>query len=60
MVESCLKMLHEYYFENVTVQYDEYLKLACADEQQTKELCCPLEFRPAVLKVRFPSPWPQH
>lgn len=60
MVESGLKMLHEYYFENVTVQYDEYLKLACADERQTKELCCPLEFSSVVLKVRFPSPRPQH
>lgn len=60
MVESCLKMLHEYYFENVTVQYDEHVKLACADERQTKERCCTLEFRSVVLKVRFPSSRPQH
>ena len=60
MVESCLKMMHEYYFENETIQCGEYLKLAWADEWQTKEHCFTLEFRSVVFKVWFPSQQHQH
>lgn len=56
MVENCLKMLHEYYFENVTIQCDEYL----GSEWQTKEHCSTLEFGSAVPQLWFPSQWHQH